>query len=194
VLTDLGHGRLIAEAPGIGTIRLGTGSLPFANCTPWRLQAAEHAEGAARAALVASEDGRTDARLCNLNGLLRRVCSSVALEGHTAEPSEAAEPKVQAAHSGRASAEHWLAGAGAGGAPTTEDCGEAQELRLDSAQVKIRVLAHANKEVMVRNPRSQHHTIRCIVTHPNLHGMHRRVAAQLPQCQSTLDSLKEDVM
>lgn len=99
------------------------------------------------------EHALCEARLASIDALLTRV------RLHASVPdTPAAESCGTDTHAdGRASADHWLttaqSGRGAGQACSSGDDGNAGgpgELQLDSAQVQIRVLAHANQELLVR--------------------------------------------
>ena len=120
------------------------------------LQAAESAAANARAAQARSEDAATETQLANINAMLQRACRAA---GDGTSPCQASCPDPRCDEGrlecdsaepgeGRASADHWLSASdrhGSGG-----DQAYGGDLHLNGEQVEIRVLAHSNKELTVR--------------------------------------------
>ena len=108
-----------------------------------------------RRSLEQSEHALTEARLSSIDSLLSRL---------RVQPDDAASESVGhvGEQDGRASADHWLA-AETAASRTSKVSGDGSgqddvrksasgcDLQLDSAQVRIRVLAHANKDMLVRH-------------------------------------------
>jgi hypothetical protein len=114
------------------------------------VQAAEKDQAQARLALQQSDHDRTEACLSNIDALLRRLrissaATSNSATSHSPDKLCSCSSAARQASDGSVSSD-CLPPAHNKGASTVP---EADALHLDSAEVEVRVLAHANRELLV---------------------------------------------